>query len=67
MRRSIDARSNKPRYKLLVNVFVNESPQPFPTIEFKPVKDEKKIIIVVRVRWNVCSASINTTWERNQL
>ncbi len=46
MRRSIDARSNKPRYKLLVNVFVNESPQPFPTIEFKPVKDEKKIIIV---------------------
>ncbi len=47
LRRSIDARSREPVYKLLVNVYINESPEEIhPEINYRPVKGSKKIIIV---------------------
>ncbi len=47
LRRSIDARSKEPVYKVLVNAFVNESPgEIHPVINYKPVSDNKKVIIV---------------------
>jgi len=47
LRRSIDARSKAPVYKLLVNAYINESPGDLhPKINYKPVRGNKKIIIV---------------------
>lgn len=46
IRRSIDARGSKPRFKILVNVFINESPQPIAQTFFKPVQGDKKVIII---------------------
>ncbi len=46
IRRSIDSRGSKPRFKLLVNIFINEVPPPFEKTEFKPVSSKKKIVIV---------------------
>ncbi len=46
VRRSIDARGSKPRFKLLVNVFVNESPEPKEKIIYRHVDNNKKVIIV---------------------
>jgi hypothetical protein len=47
VRRSIDARSKEPVFKILVNAFINESPEETPPrIKFKPVTDNKKIIII---------------------
>jgi hypothetical protein len=46
-RRSIDARSKHPHYKILADVFINEKPsESFPKVIYRPVKTEKKIIIV---------------------
>lgn len=47
LRRSIDARSREPVYKLLVNAYINESPEEIhPKIKYRPVNGDKKIIIV---------------------
>jgi uncharacterized FAD-dependent dehydrogenase len=46
-RRSIDARSKYPHYKILADVFVNDKPSEFfPKVIYKPVKQDKKVIIV---------------------
>jgi uncharacterized FAD-dependent dehydrogenase len=46
-RRSVDARSKYPHYKILADVFINEKPSEFfPKIIYKPVKQDKKVIIV---------------------
>ncbi len=46
-RRSIDARSRNPVFRLLCNVFINELPkQTKNTIDYKPVKNNRKVIIV---------------------
>ena len=47
LKKSIDARSKTPVFKLRVLVYVDEKPNPlFEEIEFKPVKSNKKVIIV---------------------
>jgi uncharacterized FAD-dependent dehydrogenase len=46
-RRSIDARSKQPHYKILVDVLINENPiEKIPTIIYKPINSNKKVIIV---------------------
>ncbi len=47
VRRSIDARSKEPAFKVLVNVYINESPEearPFKV--YKPVNGNKKVVVV---------------------
>ena len=47
LRRSVDARSRNPVFRVLCNVFINESPAKEDVeIEYKPVKGNKKVIIV---------------------
>ena len=46
LRRSIDARRKYPVYKILADVYVNESPLPEERIVYKVVKPGKKVIIV---------------------
>ncbi|MEJ5352085.1 MAG: FAD-binding protein [Melioribacteraceae bacterium] len=47
LKRSIDARKVNPVYKLKVIVYINEQPEElFQPIEFKPIKSNKKVIIV---------------------
>ncbi len=47
LRRSIDARSKEPVYKLLVDAYINESPGDIhPKIKYEPVTGGQKIIIV---------------------
>lgn len=47
IRRSIDARSRNPVYRVKVIVYKNEKPEElFPSIDFKSVDDNKKVIIV---------------------
>ncbi len=47
IRRSIDARSSDPVYKVLTNVYINESPEEISSVEkYKPVKGNKKVIVV---------------------
>ncbi len=47
VRRSIDARSSEPVYKVLAIVYVNESPVEIPSVKkYKPVKGDKKVIVV---------------------
>ena len=47
VKRSIDARSRNPVFRILCNVFINENPaeEDF-NIDYKPVKGNKKVIIV---------------------
>jgi len=47
LRKSLDARSRNPVFRILCNVFVNEEPvEEIFKIDYKTVKDDKKIIIV---------------------
>lgn len=47
LKRSIDARKVNPVYKLKVIVYINEQPEElFQPVEFKPIKSNKKVIIV---------------------
>jgi uncharacterized FAD-dependent dehydrogenase len=47
VRRSIDARSREPIYKLLVNAYINEPPEEvYPIIKYKPVTGYRRMIIV---------------------
>lgn len=47
IRRSVDARSKNPVYRVKVIVYVNEKPKDiYNRIDFKPVNSDKKIIIV---------------------
>lgn len=48
LRRSIDARSRQPHYKILFDVYVNSQPLPEPVISesFKPVSNSKQVIII---------------------
>jgi len=47
IRRSIDARSSRPVYKILVRVFINEPFQEInPKINYEPVRSKEKVIIV---------------------
>src|SRR3990172_5960808 len=47
IRRSIDARSSKPVFKILARVFINEPPQEmYPKINYIPVSSKEKVIIV---------------------
>lgn len=47
LKRSIDSRGNKPFYRVLVRVFLNEEPQKiYPKIEYHPVKRKERVIIV---------------------
>jgi uncharacterized FAD-dependent dehydrogenase len=47
VRRSIDARSREPVYKVFVNVYINESPREIrPFKNYKPVQGNKKVIVV---------------------
>lgn len=47
LRRSIDARSKEPVYKLLADAYINESPGDIhPKIKYKPVAGDQKIIII---------------------
>lgn len=46
-RRSLDARSRKPVYRIMASVFINEAPgQLYPEITYRHVEDKKKVIIV---------------------
>ncbi|MDO8550982.1 MAG: FAD-dependent monooxygenase [Ignavibacteria bacterium] len=47
VRRSVDARSSNPVFRILCNIFINENPteEEF-IIEYKPVKGDKKVLIV---------------------
>lgn len=46
-RRSIDARRKEPVYRLLTSIFINEKPEEvLQPVNYKTVKNEKKIIIV---------------------
>jgi uncharacterized FAD-dependent dehydrogenase len=46
-RRSIDARSRQPHYKILADVYINEKlSENSPKIIYRPVKADKKVIIV---------------------
>ena len=46
-RRSIDARSKHPHYKIFADVFINEKPsESFPKVIYRSVETDKKIIIV---------------------
>ncbi len=47
IRRSVDSRSNKPTYKVLARVFINEEPQElYPKVNYEPVKGEERAIVV---------------------
>ncbi len=47
IRRSVDARSREPVYKVLVNVYINESPEESrPPKLYKPVQGNKQVIVV---------------------
>lgn len=47
IRRSIDARSKNPVYRLLVNVFINENPKPlYNKVEFKSTNGNKTVLII---------------------
>ena len=47
VRRSIDARRSEPVYKVLVDVYINESPEEFhPVKKYKPVQGNKKVLVV---------------------
>jgi uncharacterized FAD-dependent dehydrogenase len=47
LRRSVDARSKEPVYKLLVEAYINESPgEIHPKIKYEPVSGDQKVIIV---------------------
>lgn len=47
IRRSIDARGSKPVFKILVRVFINETPQViYPKIKYEPVRNKKRVVIV---------------------
>lgn len=47
IRRSIDARSSRPIFKILARIFINEPPQEvYPKINYRPVRGKEKIIIV---------------------
>ncbi len=47
IRRSIDARSTKPVFKILVRVFINEPLQDIhPKINYEPVRNKKRVVIV---------------------
>ncbi len=48
LKRSIDARSRFPFVNLIVDVYINEKPPPEPVIKhnYKPVSNQKKVIIV---------------------
>lgn len=47
LRRSIDARSKKVVFRFLVDVYFNEIPQTYTRIiDYKPVSDKKKVIII---------------------
>ncbi|MCU7523112.1 MAG: FAD-binding protein [Ignavibacteria bacterium] len=46
-RRSLDARSRRPVYRVTATVFLNETPpEVYPRINYEPVKGQKKVIIV---------------------
>jgi uncharacterized protein len=46
-RRSVDARSKKPHYKIQADVYINETPSgELPKIKYQRVKSKKKVIIV---------------------
>ncbi|MGE5432030.1 MAG: NAD(P)/FAD-dependent oxidoreductase [Syntrophomonadaceae bacterium] len=46
-RRSIDARSRRPIYRVTANVFINETPpEVYPQIDYPMVKGQKRVIIV---------------------
>ncbi|HEX2867535.1 MAG TPA: FAD-dependent oxidoreductase [Ignavibacteriales bacterium] len=46
-RRSIDARSRRPVYRVTASVFINETPpEIYPHIDYQKVKGKKKVIIV---------------------
>lgn len=47
LRRSIDARGQKPVYKIIVRVFINEPAQEiYPPVIYSPVKRKEKVIVV---------------------
>lgn len=47
VRRSIDARANQPKYRILADVYINEKPpELYPKINYKPVASKKKVIII---------------------
>ncbi|MGE5680087.1 MAG: NAD(P)/FAD-dependent oxidoreductase [Bacillota bacterium] len=47
LRRSIDARSREPHYKVLLDVYINQQPSELrPRINYLPVKTSKKVIVV---------------------
>ncbi|MGE5497168.1 MAG: FAD-dependent monooxygenase, partial [Syntrophothermus sp.] len=46
-RRSLDARSRRPVYRVTATVFINETPpEQYPHTDYHPVKGQKKVIIV---------------------
>ncbi|MGE5403089.1 MAG: NAD(P)/FAD-dependent oxidoreductase [Ignavibacteriales bacterium] len=46
-RRSLDARSKNPFYRVLADIYINENPLDIiPAIDYEPVKSDKKVIIV---------------------
>ena len=47
LKRSLDSRNTKPVYRVIVRVFINEPVQEvFPSVNYSPVKGEKKVIVV---------------------
>ena len=45
LHRSVDARRKEPVFRILTEVYVNETPSEEKSIVYKPVKEEKKVII----------------------
>ena len=47
VRRSIDARRSSPVFRILCNIYINETPAELKnSINYKPVKNDKKVIII---------------------
>jgi hypothetical protein len=47
IRRSIDARGNRPYFRVIAKVFINETPiESDPTINYQPVRSQKRVLIV---------------------
>jgi len=45
-RRSIDARSNQPKYRILAEVYINEAPAKLSPVKYKPVTSQKKVVVI---------------------
>ena len=58
IKRSLDSRGNKPIYRVLSRVYINEEPQEiYPKIKYEPVQEKRKSYYCrKRTIGNVCSS-----------